>query len=152
MKLSIFIQKTFLILLSAFVLAGCATSIEGIKSSPEKYAGADVVINTTVELEVPLPFMDYSLYRVSDATGEMFLFTTKKYMIGEKFFSKVHVIGINEKNSKNAVEQIAQDTAAFLVDNKITDESKARNLAAKLVRLISTLGSMAEGSYFLIAK
>lgn len=143
---------TAILILSVILISSCATPLAGIKSKPSKYAGMNVTINAYIELEVPIPFMDYSLYRISDDSDKMFLFTDKKYRIGEKIFTKVHVIGITEKNSKTAADDIAKQTADFLVDHKIAGPAKALSFSRKIVRLISTLGSMAEGSYFLIAK
>lgn len=140
------------LLLIMLMFSSCATRLSTIKSEPEKYAGADVMISAVVDLEAPIPFMEYSLYRISDDTDRMFLFTDKKYQIGEPIRTKVHVIGINDKNSKTKAEEIAQQTSDFLINNGITDAAKASSFSKKLVRLIMTLGDAAEGSYFLIAR
>ena len=82
----------------------------------------------------------------------MFLFTDKKYNIDDRIFAKVHVIGIADGKSVSPFEEIAQQTANFMVENDMESKSKARALSQKLIRLIATLGKEAEGSYFLIAK
>ncbi|HAK44416.1 MAG TPA: hypothetical protein DCO79_00625 [Spirochaeta sp.] len=133
------------------LITGCATTLGGIKDEPSKYAGNDATINASVALEVPLPFLDYSLYQIKDDTDRMFLFTDKKYNIGDRIFTRVHVIGISDGKSVSAFEEIAQQTTNFLAKNKMETPAKARALSQKLIRLIATLGSEAEGSYFLIA-
>ena len=134
------------------VISGCATNLGVIKDNPQIYAGNDTTINAEAALEVPLPFLDYSLYQIKDSTDRMFLFTDKKYNIGDKIFIKVHVIGISDGKSLSVFEEIAQQTTNYLVKHDMETPAKARALSQKLVRLITTLGKKAEGSYFLIAK
>ena len=141
-----------LTLIPVILISSCATSLTVIKEKPNKYVGANVVINARVALKVPVPFMDYSLYQVKDKTDRMFLFTTKEYDVDDKVSCKAHVIGISDGNSLSAIDEIAQQTAAFLEKNKLADSATARALGQKLVRVLSTLGHIAEGSYFLIAK
>ena len=138
-----------LIVLSIFI-SSCATPIAGIKADPARYAGTDVRISAVVDLEVPMPFMDYSLYKVSDDSDSMFLFTVKTYSIGEKIYTGAHVIGITEKGTKNAINEVSIKTANYLVEKQIVDAAQARKISTKIVKLIATLGSLAEGSYFLI--
>ncbi len=140
------------IFIASILISSCATSIDIIKSNPDVYVGQDVRIRASVTLEAPLPFMNYSVYRMSDDTGTIFLITDKKYRIGQKISLTARVIGVNSENSQNAAEKIAQQTADFMVENNITDKSNSIKLSRKLIRLISALGSIAEGSYFLIAR
>ena len=146
-KIYLFLTAIFLI-----ILTGCATTLEGIKDNPATYAGNDVTIDAVIALEVPIPFLDYSLYQIKDSTDRMFLFTDKKYNIEDKIFARVHVIGISDDKSASIFEEVAQQTANFLSKKKMEEPSRARALSQKLVRLIYTLGSKAEGSYFLIAE
>ena len=134
------------------ILTGCATNLGGIKSNPAKYAGNDVTISARVALEVPIPFLAYSLYQIKDDTDRMFLFTDKKYNIDDRIYTRVHVIGISDGKSISVFEEIAQQTTNYLVKNNMESPAKARALSQKLVRLIATLGSVTEGSYFLIAE
>ncbi len=146
-KIAVFLIPAVLVLLNS-----CATSLQGIKEDPDRYAGKDVYIRAEVELEAPIPFLGYSLYKIGDQSDTMFLFTDKKYVIGQMVSGKVRVIGINEQNSKDTAERVARQTADFLVEHRIRSEADALTFSRKLIRLISTLGSIAEGSYFLIAE
>ncbi|MDC7226768.1 MAG: hypothetical protein PQJ61_08380 [Spirochaetales bacterium] len=146
-------KKISLIIITILLvtLAGCTTTLGGVKDNPQKHAGNDVRINARIALEVPLPFLDYSLYQIKDDTDRMFLFTDKKYKIDDRIRIRVHVIGISDGKSLSAFEEIAQQTANYMVKHRMESEAKARALSQKLVRLMTTLGTKAEGSYFLIA-
>ena len=139
-----------LLIVLSIIISSCATPLAGIKDDPVRYAGKDVRISAVIELEAPMPFMDYSLYRISDDTDSMFLFTVNSYNIGDKIFTKAHVIGITESGSRNAINEVSVKTSDYLIDKGIVKPEQARRISTKIVKLIATLGSIAEGSYFLI--
>jgi hypothetical protein len=138
------------IILSIVLLASCATSLDSIKSKPEIYAGSDVLVKAEVTLKIPIPFLDYSVYKIDDGTDEMFLFTVRTYRTGEIITASVHVIGITEKGSEKKAAAIQKDTADFLVKKKIAEPDEASKISKKIYQLVTTFGGLAEGSYFLM--
>jgi hypothetical protein len=143
-----------ILIISSFILAaaGCATSIDRIKAEPALYVGSDVVISGEVSLEIPIPFMDYTVFQVDDATGRMFLLSSGNYHIGDRMTASARVIGITEKGSRTAAAEIKRDTADFLVKHSIAEPAAADKLSKKLFLLIAAFGGEIEGSYFLLSE
>jgi len=146
------INLILLILLITMAVAGCATSISTIKAEPAVYVGKNVTVAGEVSLEIPIPFMDFSLFQIDDGSGRMFLISGGTYHIGDSILTSARVIGITEKDSKKAAAEITRETANFMVENGIAEPVTAANLSKKLIRLIAALGEQLEGSYFLITK
>ncbi len=144
-------KQPIVILAAALMLiAGCTTTFENIKSKPEIYAGTDARIRAEVELEIPIPFMKYSVYKLNDDTDIMFMFSSNEYTIGDTISANVHVIGMTEASAEGFSRRIMDQTADYLVEKGITERENAASVSRKIVALISTLGSLTEGSYFLM--
>ncbi|MBI9108992.1 MAG: hypothetical protein JEZ04_19775 [Spirochaetales bacterium] len=144
----------FTLIMIIFILsaAGCATPIHRIKSEPEVFVGREVRVSGEVTLEIPIPFMDFSIYQIDDGTGRIFLISGGTHHIGDRLQSSAEVIGITKKGSKTAAAEITEKTADFLVKHKMADPGAAEKLSKKLFRLIAALGEQVEGSYFLMSK
>lgn len=143
---------TAMIITTVLLTVGCATSINSIKSNPGSYVGNDVTIKGKVILEIPIPFIDYSIFHIEDNSAKMFLISRGNYHIGDRIHDRARVIGITEKKSKNAAAEITAATANFLTEHGIADHAEAANLSKKLFKLIAAFGVSTEGSYFLISQ
>lgn len=150
MKKNIF--HILVIITAVLTAAGCATSINSIKTEPARYVGQNVTVSGEVTLEAAIPFMEYSIFQIDDGSSRMFIMSSDVYHIGDRLKSGAKVIGVTGKGSKTAAAHIKKDTADFLVQHGLAEKAAADKLSKKLFLLIAAFGEKMEGSYFLMAE
>lgn len=143
-------MKKVLIISLLLAVMSCATKIESIKNSPEKYVGEVVPVKGRVSKVVSIPFTDYSFFELTDNSDNIIIFTLKDKKKGEVVKIRAEVIGYDSTNQVKSTEFIVERVREFFNTTLKSSDDNFDKSAEKVGNFISkTLNSM-KATYFLI--
>jgi len=143
--------KLIVLMLGILLTAtACTTSLETIKTKPQRYAGERVYIQGTLDHKLPIPFTSVGVYILNDSTASMVLIGPTEYETGQKIKTRAQVIGISEDDAVQTAQNTVKQIADTLVSQQIVTPAGARKVASAVVTVVSKISGPISGSYLLI--